>query len=708
MLVASAGTTPACAQPAATGAPSSPSPAPDDLRALSDLLKKPSIRTWLDAQSHAPAAAAGEAEPASMLQAMASDLDAARAFLRALAAGLPDLPAQLGTVRATVMAEAQERGLLALVGPLLAFAALGYLVQFLFWRATAGLRGQIIAIPVDMVEQRLRAIGWRTLYGVGVVAAFALGSIGAFLAFDWPPLLQQIVLTYLFVFLAVRLTIVAGRIVLAPGAERFRILPMATSTARYWFVWSATIVGAFYFAKGTFRLVPVLGATLVTRTLVGIALSVVVLVLTLVALWRRPAFDGSRPSRRPHEGGTWLVSAYLVGVWLTAFTGATAPFDVGIVLLLVVLASIGLRLAVRHLLRQPSDGEATDAAMRPLAVIAFQRGLRIALLLGGALVVTRILDLDLIALTANDTAATRLARGALDLLLIALAADFVWQMARAWIDRRVSEAADAQAVGTGTEAELRHRQRLRTLLPVLRKVLLVGLLVLAGLTALSTLGVEVGPLLAGAGVVGIAVGFGAQTLVKDIISGMFFLLDDAFRVGEYIESGRIKGTVEAFSLRSIKLRHHRGPLHTVPFGSLSTITNYSRDWVIDKLSVGVTYDTDLDRVRRIVKDIGRALKAEPEFAPHILETLKMQGVEQFGDFAIQIRLKMMTRPGEQFTIRRHAYALIKRAFDAEGIQFAYPTVTVVGGGAAAAAGAAAQAGLAFAAPKPVADDAAGA
>ena len=111
----------------------------------------------------------------------------------------------------------------------------------------------------------------------------------------------------------------------------------------------------------------------------------------------------------------------------------------------------------------------------------------------------------------------------------------------------------------------------------------------------------------------------------------------------------------------------------------------SRDWVIDKLSVSVIYDTDLDQVKKIIKQIGKELQADPELAPHIIETLKMQGVEQFGDFAIEIRLKMMTKPGEQFVIRRRAYALIKRAFDANGIEFAFPTVTVAGGGEPTAA-----------------------
>ncbi len=173
-------------------------------------------------------------------------------------------------------------------------------------------------------------------------------------------------------------------------------------------------------------------------------------------------------------------------------------------------------------------------------------------------------------------------------------------------------------------------------------------------------------------------------------SGVFFLFDDAFRVGEYIQSGSYKGTVESFSLRSVRLRHHRGPVYTVPFGVLGAVQNMSRDWVIDKLAIGITYDSDLEKARKLIKKIGQDLAADPEMGPQILEPLKMQGVEQFGDFAIQIRMKMMTRPGEQFVIRRKAYAAIKTAFDANGIKFAFPTVQVAGGTDSSVAAAAQQ------------------
>jgi small-conductance mechanosensitive channel len=319
-----------------------------------------------------------------------------------------------------------------------------------------------------------------------------------------------------------------------------------------------------------------------------------------------------------------------------------------------------------------------------------QRGLRALLIIGGALFLAHAWHIDLVALTSSDTVLTRLLRGLLSTVVIVLVADFGWHLVKAAIDRKLVE---APASGDQHSEAWRRQARLKTLLPIFRNLLFIVLLVMVALMALAALGVDIGPLIAGASVVGVAVGFGAQTLVRDIISGMFYMLDDAFRVGEYIQSGNYKGTVESFSLRSVKLRHHRGPLYTVPFGVLGAIENMSRDWVIDKLSVGVTYDTDLAKVKKIVKQIGKELQEDPELGPKIMETLKMQGVEQFGDFAIQIRMKMMTKPGEQFVIRRRAFAMIKQAFDANGIEFAFPTVQVAGGEAtpATAASAAQQA-----------------
>jgi small-conductance mechanosensitive channel len=275
----------------------------------------------------------------------------------------------------------------------------------------------------------------------------------------------------------------------------------------------------------------------------------------------------------------------------------------------------------------------------------------------------------------------------LQALAILLLADLAWLIAASLIDRNLAAAQGEP----GSEEEAHRRARLRTLLPIMRSALLVVLVVMALLMSLSALGIQVAPLLAGAGVVGVAIGFGAQTLVRDLFAKFSYLLDDAFRIGEYIESGAYKGTVEHLGGRSIRLRHHRGPLFTIPYGQLGAVKNSSRDWVIDKMTIGVAYDTDLDKAKKLIKKIGQELAENAEFAPNILEPLKMQGVEQFGDYAIQLRIKMKTRPNQQFTIRRRAYAMLKKSFAENGIQFAQPTVQVAGAGDASAAAAARQA-----------------
>ena len=247
--------------------------------------------------------------------------------------------------------------------------------------------------------------------------------------------------------------------------------------------------------------------------------------------------------------------------------------------------------------------------------------------------------------------------------------------------------------------------RARTLQPLLRKFVLGVLIVVWVMIALSAVGIDIGPLLAGAGVVGIAIGFGAQTLVRDVVSGIFFLIDDAFRVGEYIEAGALKGTVEGISMRSLRLRHHRGAVHTVPYGELKTLTNHSRDWVIVKLEFQVTYDTDVDRVKKLLKRIGQEMLEDPALGPNLIETLKSQGIDQLADHGLLVRAKFTAKPGEQFVIKREALQRIKRAFDAAGIRFAYPTVTIQSNGAAAPDEAARQAAAKMALQPAPADDA---
>jgi small-conductance mechanosensitive channel len=268
------------------------------------------------------------------------------------------------------------------------------------------------------------------------------------------------------------------------------------------------------------------------------------------------------------------------------------------------------------------------------------------------------------------------------LLTIVLASVLCWLCYRAIsivIDERIAKERgvpdDKEDESSGEGGRL-GESRMATLLPIMRYMMIVVLFSIAGMVILSTAGFDIGPIFAGAGVVGIAVGFGAQTLIRDIFSGAFFLMDDAFRKGEYVSTGTIKGTIEKISIRSFQLRHHLGALHTIPFGEVKRLTNYSRDWVMTKLPLRVTYDTDVEKVRKLVKNLGERLLKDPQIGHTFMEPLKSQGVYKMEDSAMIIRVKFKTRPGEQFVTRKVIYESIQEEFAKAGIHFAHKEVTV--------------------------------
>ncbi len=278
---------------------------------------------------------------------------------------------------------------------------------------------------------------------------------------------------------------------------------------------------------------------------------------------------------------------------------------------------------------------------------------------------------NIFSLSESQTFSGRFIGIIADIITVLLIADLVWVWAKSAIDRRLANYVPPQgSEAPGPEA------RMATLLPILRVTLMVTLVAVVLMTILASMGINVGPLLAGAGVIGIAVGFGAQALVKDIVSGIFFLIDDAFRIGEYIEIGDLRGTVESMSIRSLRVRHHLGAIHTIPFGELSSLTNYSRDWVIMRLEFRVPFETDLKLVKKIVKKIGAELLENEVYGAGIIQTLKSQGVRRMEEFNMVVGVKFMAKPGSQWLIRRDAYQKLRDAFDANGISFAQRNVTV--------------------------------
>jgi small-conductance mechanosensitive channel len=265
------------------------------------------------------------------------------------------------------------------------------------------------------------------------------------------------------------------------------------------------------------------------------------------------------------------------------------------------------------------------------------------------------------------------------MLDIALSATLCWlaySAVRVFVDKKLEEEGGDFEVEMGGDGGGAGATRTATLLPIMRYAMMIIIFSIATMIILSRMGVDIAPIFAGAGVVGIAVGFGAQTLIRDIFSGAFFLLDDAFRRGEYVDIEGTKGTVEKISIRSFQLRHHLGALHTIPFGEIRQLTNFSRDWVLMKLPLRVTYDTDTEKVRKLVKKLGQQLLEHPQVGHTFMQPLKSQGVYKMEDSAMIIRVKFMTKPGEQFVTRKVVDESIQDLFAREGIHFAHKEVTV--------------------------------
>lgn len=266
------------------------------------------------------------------------------------------------------------------------------------------------------------------------------------------------------------------------------------------------------------------------------------------------------------------------------------------------------------------------------------------------------------------------ARNVMSIILVLLLGLLTWELVKVAIDRKLRD--EMQLPGEDMEEGTGVGSRSATLLLLLRKFIMCVLFVIVSLIVLSSMGIDIGPLIAGAGVIGLAIGFGAQTLVKDIIAGVFFLIDDAFRIGDYVETGSAKGTVEQISLRSLKLRHPRGMVFTIPFGGLKTIKNFSRDYIVSKLEFRIDYDSDINMIRKIIKRINKELQENPEHKRVMLSAVKSQGVRRMEDSAMILQVKFKSVPGQQFGVESEIFRLIQKYFKEQGIRFAHRNVTV--------------------------------
>jgi small-conductance mechanosensitive channel len=224
-------------------------------------------------------------------------------------------------------------------------------------------------------------------------------------------------------------------------------------------------------------------------------------------------------------------------------------------------------------------------------------------------------------------------------------------------------------------------KRAQTLSRVFRYLATVVVTVIAGAQILAELGVSLAPILGAAGIVGLAVGFGAQSLVKDYFTGFFILLENQLRQGDVAEVGGKSGLVEEVTLRHVRLRDYSGNVHYVPNNLITTVTNMGQGHARAVVDVGVAYREDVDQALAVMHDVAQQLREDPVFGPKIMDDVEMVGVDQWADSAVILRCRFMVRPLEQWNVRREYLRRLKKRFDAEGIEIPYPHLTVYAGAA---------------------------
>lgn len=478
---------------------------------------------------------------------------------------------------------------------------------------------------------------------------------------------------------------------LEPRASAARLLPVADAAARRWEAQLSRLVQVAIY--GLLWVTPTLAS--VAPALAGLAqaiITVIVLlsVLKVIRAARRPVQQWML-GRAAHHPGSFYgpVLGPLAGIWhglagafVTAYavlivTGSASALIFvsqasGLSLLIILAAGFigtslaSLRRVGRHLpqrlrARLPMLAGRIDAWVpRFVGVIHW---LLVAALVGSLLDIWGVAKVgDWLSTPGGQT----LIHSIIALLAIGILAVSGWLIAASWIEDRLNP-----DTGTGEPGA-----REKTLLALFRNAVAIAILVLAGMVALSEVGIDIGPLLAGAGVIGLAIGFGAQKLVQDIITGVFIQLEDAIHQDDFVTAAGISGTVERLSIRSLGLRDLSGVLHVVPFSSVDTVSNYTRDFGYHLGEYGMAYRESVGDAIDALHSAYARLQAMPEIGAEVTGPLEVDGVSALADSAVLIRVRIRTTAGMQYAVGRAYNRCVKEQFDAAGIEIPYPHRTV--------------------------------
>ena len=555
----------------------------------------------------------------------------------------------------------------------------GQLFHRMSERANGG--GWIIALLRLLGSSVIDALIILVAWGGGYAFALAIGEAGTM---DFRQSL------FLNAFLLVEMSKVILRAVFSPRFGRLRFAPMGDETAAYWYFWASRLVSMLGY--GILLLVPIVNETVshaVGRSLMLLVVVIALLIAILVVLQNRhPIRDALRARHeRDPEDVLGRMEAWLGAVWhwlailylVTLFVVWSARPEVALQFMLVatlqsavavvlgVVVTVLISRGIKGGLRVPEHVRESLPLLEDRLnafVPALMKGVRaivavvVLIAIGQAWQV-----LDFLGWLSSEVGRDTTSR-LVSAMLVAVIAMALWIGVSSFVEYRLNP-----SVGTVPTA------RERTLLALFRNAFMVVLVVIAAMLALSELGVNIAPLLAGAGVLGLAIGFGAQKLVQDIITGAFIQIENALNEGDFVTAGGITGAVERLTIRSLGLRDTSGTYHLIPFSAVDTVSNFTKDYGYHLAEVGVAYREDVSEVKELmVKAFDRLM--ETDLGAHILEPMEVQGVTQLGDSSVVVRGRMKTAPGMQWAVGRGYNEIIKSVLDEAGVEIPFPHMTL--------------------------------
>jgi small-conductance mechanosensitive channel len=652
---------------------------------------------WFPQPCHADAAAPQPGGPESATQSVADDMMSAGAgwlsdaaseltnALRPIFAAVPDWPDQLRHVVDRI-AEASGGSFLVWLLQLLAALAAGLLALRLAPLALAGWRRTRLRLASDPLRlSRLFSLFASDLLGVFALLVVAYAAHALWFSSDSLP--SRAAMPFLSALVYWRLILLPVDLVLRPHDAKARLIEVGDVTARRLREAASAIVALELFSTALLRALVRGGMQIPDVKFTALCLGAVnagLAVYFINRVRRAPAAGGeaTAPADRPAPAFFERVGyplallfvflaliAWSLGVTLRNLRPFWGLIDTAGILIGVWVLDMMVGAGLDYLAAASGEREPSERRAQWHRII--RHCINVALWLGAAAILVELWVVDLARIFPSEGWASY--RGSLWSAAATIYVAYVLcRVVFMHTERHIRPA--IQAVPSNEPAPI--ASRLQTVLPLMRVFILITIALLAGLIALSNLGVNTTSLIAGASIFGLAISFGSQSLVRDIVSGIFFMADDAFRIGEYIDTGRLRGTVEGMSIRSLRLRHQNGQIHVIPFGQIQHVTNFSRDWTTVKFNLRLAHETDVEQVRKAVKQIGIEMMGDAELGPELIAPLKLQGVTDIDPNALVVRLKFTARPVQPTFVYRAALKRIHKVFREKGIEFSNPTVYV--------------------------------